>query len=250
MPKVTAAEGGDRHARLAAPARPLPEPGWSFPDPEGADDDGVVGVGADLEPATLVAAYRRGIFPWPHPGLPLPWFSPDPRAVLTEETAHVSRSLRRTLERCGWTATADRAFDEVVVGCADRRGSEGTWITAEMRAAYRRLHRLGWAHSVEVWQDERLVGGIYGVQVGGCFTGESMFHRTADASKVALIELLVRFVEAGGTLVDAQLPTAHLRRMGAREIPRASFLRLLAGVRDDPVRLAVDERDVARLAEA
>ncbi|MGH3441484.1 MAG: leucyl/phenylalanyl-tRNA--protein transferase [Nitriliruptorales bacterium] len=242
-------EEGDRRDRLAASPRPLPHPGWSFPDPDAADEDGVVGIGADLEPATLVAAYRRGIFPWPHPGLPLPWFSPDPRAILTADSLHVSRSLRRTMARSGWTTTADRAFGDVVAGCADRPAGEGTWITADMRAAYGRLHRLGWAHSVEVWRGDDLVGGIYGVQVGGCFTGESMFHRVADASKVALVALLDRFAEAGGSFLDVQLPTPHLVGTGARELPRRQFLDHLADVRDDPVRLSLEERAVARLAQ-
>lgn len=242
---MTSPGEGDRRA---APPHDLPEPGWSFPDPNDADEDGVVGIGADLEPATVVAAYRRGIFPWPHPGLPLPWFSPDPRAVLTADSIHVSRSLRRTMSRCGWTTTVDRAFDDVVAGCADRPAGEGTWITDEMRAAYGRLHRLGWAHSLEIWRADDLVGGIYGVQVGGCFTGESMFHRADDASKVALVDLVDRFAEAGGSFLDAQLPTPHLMAMGARDLPRRRFVELLASVRDRSVLLPLDERDVARLA--
>lgn len=234
---------------LAAEPQPMPPSTWMFPDPDAADDEGVVGVGADLEPPTLVDAYRRGIFPWPHPGMSLPWFSPDPRGVITAATLRVSRSLRQRLRRCGWQATVDAAFHAVIAACAETRRDEGTWVTPAMRRAYTRLHRLGWAHSVEIWEGERLVGGLYGVQIGGCFTGESMFYRVSDASKVALVELTDRFVAAGGTLIDVQLPTGHLRRMGAVERARAAFLDDLGAVRDDAVRLSVDRRPVARLAQ-
>lgn len=245
------------HARSVVPLAPrptpVPPPAWRFPDADEADRDGVVGVGADLEPATVVHAYRNGIFPWPHPGMPLPWFSPDPRGLLTPATLHVSRSLRRHLRRCGWTATVDRAFEEVVAGCARPRstadgGTDATWITDDMSAAYRRLHGLGWAHSVEIWDDGDLVGGLYGVQVGGCFTGESMFHDRTDASKAALLELVRRFTAAGGTVVDVQLTTPHLRSMGARDVRRERFLSLVARLRDHDVRLSLAEEPVSRLA--
>jgi leucyl/phenylalanyl-tRNA---protein transferase len=166
---------------LTAPPQPVTPSAWLFPKPENADEDGVVGVGADLEPGTLVEAYRSGIFPWPHPGMSMPWFSPHPRGIVTPATLHVSRSLRRTLRHCGWHATVDHAFTDVIRACADRHGDEGTWITPAMMRAYERLHRLGWTHSVEVWDGDDLVGGLYGVLVGGCFTGESMFHLRADA---------------------------------------------------------------------
>lgn len=233
---------------LAPPPQPVPPASWLFPEPPTADEDGVVGVGADLAPSTLVHAYRRGIFPWPHPGLPLPWFSPDPRGILTRESLHVSRSLRQRLRRCGWTATVDSAFAAVVAGCAEARDGEGTWITRPMARAYLRLHELGWAHSVEIWDGYALVGGLYGVQVGGCFTGESMFHRVSDASKVALVELVHRFSEAGGNFVDVQLPTPHLRQLGTFEVPRSNFLQMLVEVGDDDVRFPLDARPVARLA--
>ena len=220
---------------------------WQFPDPGGADPDGIVGLGADLEPETLVHAYRRGIFPWPHPGVPLPWFSPDPRGLLEPGGVRVTRSLRSRLRRCGWEATVDRAFGAVIGACA-RRDGEDTWITARMQDAYIRLHELGWAHSVEIWDGETLVGGLYGVQVGGVFTGESMFHKATDASKVALVELADRFTQAGGSLIDVQLVTEHLASMGACEVPRARFLRRLGELRDDDVRLPEDRRPVARLA--
>ena len=224
---------------------------WRFPDPATAGEEGLVGIGADLEPATLLDAYRRGIFPWPHPGAPLPWFSPDPRGVIPLDGLVVSRSLRARLRRSGWETTVDRAFAAVVAGCADRPGAlrdGGTWITPPMRAAYLRLHDLGLAHSLEVWADGGLVGGLYGVGVGGVFTGESMFHLATDASKVALVDLVARLVEAGGRLIDVQMVTPHLASLGARDLPRADFLDLLARVRDDPVRLATDRLPVFRLA--
>jgi leucyl/phenylalanyl-tRNA---protein transferase len=221
---------------------------WLFSDPEEAGAGGVVGVGADLEPETLVHGYRQGIFPWPHPGAPLPWFSPDPRGVIPLDELRISRSLRQRLRRCGWQTTVDAAFDQVIAACAEPRSGEGTWITTRMRAAYRRLHRLGWAHSLEVWDGAALVGGLYGVVLGGVFTGESMFHRASDASKVALVDLVARFAEAGGRLIDVQLVTPHLARLGAREVPRADYLALLRQVRDDQVRLAEERRPVASLA--
>ena len=221
---------------------------WRFPDPATAGEDGLVGVGADLEPATLLDAYRRGIFPWPHPGAPLPWFSPDPRGVIPPDGVVVARSLRARLRRSGWETTVDAAFAAVIDACADRSGAgEGTWITPPMCTAYRRLHRLGHAHSLEVWDGDRLVGGLYGIGVGGVFTGESMFHLATDASKVALVDLAARFAEAGGRLIDVQVVTPHLATLGARDLPRAEFLALLHRVRDDPVRLAADRRPVARL---
>jgi len=227
---------------------------YRFPDPADAavdggpedDEGGIVGFGADLAPATLVDAYRRGIFPWPHPDVPLPWFSPDPRAVLFLDRLHVSRSLRQRLRRCGWEATVDVAFDQVVAACADRPG-DATWVTGDMRRAYGRLRQLGWAHSVEVWNGGELVGGLYGVAVGGCFTGESMFHRAPDASKVALVELVARWQEAGGAFVDVQLATDHLTGLGAAEAPRAEFLSRLAAVRDRNVPVVLDRLPVSRL---
>jgi leucyl/phenylalanyl-tRNA---protein transferase len=225
---------------------------WRFPDPATAGEDGLVGIGADLEPATLLDAYRRGIFPWPHPGAPLLWFSPDPRGVIPPDGVVVTRSLRARLRRSGWETTVDAAFAAVIDACADRPGAggvpgEGTWITPPMRTAYRRLHQLGHAHSLEVWDGDRLVGGLYGIGVGGVFTGESMFHLATDASKVALVDLAARFAEAGGRLIDVQVVTPHLATLGARDLPRAEFLALLHHVRDDPVRLAADRRPVARL---
>lgn len=234
--------------RLARRPRPVPPSVWMLPDAEEADSDGVVGIGADLAPPTLVDAYRRGIFPWPHPGVPLPWFSPDPRGVIHLGEIHVSRSMRRRLRTCGWTTTIDVAFANVVARCADRPSDVGTWITAEMARAYVRLHELGWAHSVEVWDGDRLVGGMYGVQIGGTFTGESMFHDTDDASKAALLDLATRFHQAGGRLLDVQLTTPHLRSLGAVDLPRREFLRVLDAQAERPVRMIADQMPVARLA--
>lgn len=229
---------------------PVGESKWALPDPRRADADGFLGVGADLAPETLVAAYRHGIFPWPHEGMALPWFSPDPRSVVDSISVHTSRSLGRRLRRCGWTTTVDADFAAVVAGCADRPGGEPTWITAEMAAAYLTLHSLGWAHSLEVWEATALVGGIYGVSVGGCFTGESMFHRVTDASKVAVVDLVQRWTQDGGDMVDVQLPTPHLDSLGARTVARAEFLSRLAAVRNKPVCLSPARLPVSRLASS
>jgi leucyl/phenylalanyl-tRNA--protein transferase len=233
----------------ARPPQPVGRSAWRLGDPSAADPEagGVIGFGADLKPSTLVDAYRRGIFPWPHTGVALPWFSPDPRAVLPLDGLRITRSLRQRLRRCGWWSTVDVAFDEVVSACARRPGGEGTWIGREMRQAYTRLCRLGWAHSVEVWDGDALVGGLYGVAVGGCFTGESMFHRSTDASKVALADLVSRWAEAGGAFVDVQLPTEHLTSLGAVELPRDTFLRWLEEERDRHVPIVLDRLPVARL---
>lgn len=230
----------------ARPPSPVGPSSWLLPDP-GDDESGLVGFGADLAPETLVDAYRRGIFPWPHDGVAVPWFSPDPRAVIGAGGPHVSRSLTRRLRTSTWETTVDGDFSSVVEACRVRP-EEGTWITDEMVTAYERLHRLGWSHSLEVWDGSHLVGGIYGVRVGGCFTGESMFHRGTDASKVALVDLTRRWLEAGGAVVDVQLPTEHLARMGAVELPRRRFLALLAEVRDHLVCMRVDRLPVSRLA--
>ena len=216
------------------------------------DDDGAgfVGMGADLAVETLVDAYRRGLFPWPHRGMPLPWFSPDPRAVIRPDRVRVSRSLRQRLRRCGWSTTVDYDFDAVIAACAARPGHEGTWINRHMRHAYARLNQLGWAHSLEVWEGDTLVGGLYGVRIGACFTGESMFHRRPDASKVALVDLGRRWGQAGGQMIDVQLPTDHLRTMGAEDVARAEFLAELAAVRDRVVCVATGPLPVSRLVPA
>ncbi len=242
MPSPAAEAGGSGPPHRPQPVGPSR---WILPEPNPGDAE-VVGVGADLEPATLVDAYARGIFPWPQAGSRLPWCSPDPRAVIEPGRVHASRTLRRHLRRCGWTSTVDLAFAEVVAGCSRRR--EGTWITRPMRRAYTRLADLGWAHSVEVWDGEELVGGIYGVAIGGCFTGESMFHRAPEASKVALVDLCHRWFAASGAVVDVQLPTPHLQAMGAVTVSRVEFLRRLAAVRHHEVALDRARWAVSRLA--
>jgi leucyl/phenylalanyl-tRNA--protein transferase len=197
----------------------FPDPGRSLREP-----NGLLAVGGDLRPARLLAAYGRGIFPWFEEGQPVLWWCPDPRAVLFPDQIHVSRSLRRTLRRGALRLSWDRAFSRVVHACAAPRSrGAGTWITPDMLAAYTRLHRLGHAHSLECWQGEDLVGGLYGVAIGAVFFGESMFSRVTDASKVALVALAA----AGFELIDCQVPNPHLTRMGAVEIPRREFLALI-----------------------
>ncbi len=197
-----------------------------FPDPRLAPPDAPLAIGGDLEPETLLDAYTHGIFPWPDSAGWLTWWSPDPRAVIDVGGVHVSRSLRRTLASGRLRCTIDTAFEAVVAACAERPG-EGTWITPEMAEAYLRLHHLGFAHSVEVWEGKRLVGGLYGVALGAAFMGESMFHRVSDASKVALVHLDRCLAAAGYHLIDAQLPTPHLERLGAVAVPRRRFLQRL-----------------------
>lgn len=186
---------------------------------------GCLAGGGDLEPGTILAAYRRGIFPWPDPEGRLLWWSPDPRAVLPLDAFHESRSLRRTRRRGAFRVTRDQACGAVIAGCAER--PEGSWITPEMQRAYERLHTLGWVHSVEAWHGDRLVGGVYGVAIGGVFAAESKFHRASDASKVALAALVEWLAARGYQLLDVQLPTDHLRRLGVIEMPRHEYLRRL-----------------------
>jgi leucyl/phenylalanyl-tRNA---protein transferase len=210
---------------------------WAFPPVDGADDDGLVGVGADLEPGTILAAYRRGLFPMPLGGRgQLGWWSPDPRAVIPLDGVRVSRSLRRSLRR--YEIRVDTAFDEVIDACADPARPHG-WISAEVRAAYRRLHELGWVHSVEAWghDDEALAGGLYGVAIGGLFAGESMFHRRTDASKAALVGLvdLLRAGGEGGRVLDVQWMTPHLATLGGVEVARAEYVRMVAAAVELPL---------------
>jgi len=194
-----------------------------------ADPPGLLAAGGDLAPARLLAAYRNGIFPWYSPGQPVLWWSPDPREVLPVEALHVSRSLARTLRRAHFDVSIDTDFAAVIDACAAPRArSPGTWITPEMRTAYLRLHALGAAHSVEVRRGTELVGGVYGVAVGRAFSGESMFSRATDASKVALVALAEWCRGRGHALIDCQLPSAHLRSLGSRPMPRAEFLAYLA----------------------
>jgi len=201
----------------------------AFPPPQAAGPDGLLAVGGDLEPERLLLAYSQGIFPWYDESLPILWHSPDPRMILLPRDLHVSRSLARTLRRRTFALTLDAAFARVIEACAEahRPRGEGTWITREMRAAYERLHELGFAHSAEAWCEGELAGGVYGVALGGCFFGESMFARRPDASKAALATLVRQLVRWGFELFDCQMPTPHLARLGAREWPRERFLRHL-----------------------
>jgi leucyl/phenylalanyl-tRNA---protein transferase len=208
---------------------PQDEPEW-FPPLERALDEpaGLLAAGGDLSVARLLAAYRRGIFPWYSEGQPVLWWSPDPRAVLFPEEFRCSRSLAKTQRNGGFTSAIDRDFRGVIEACAaPRPQSVGTWITPEMLAAYVDLHRRGYAHSVETYRGDRLVGGLYGVRLGGVFFGESMFSRERDASKVALARLVESCVAEGIVVIDCQMASAHLESLGSRRIPRGRFQALL-----------------------
>ncbi|MEZ6035859.1 MAG: leucyl/phenylalanyl-tRNA--protein transferase [Planctomycetota bacterium] len=213
-----------------------PDVPGGFPDPSGYDAEGLVAIGGDLAPERLVEAYSRGIFPWYGPGYVPLWWSPDPRALLTPDALHVSRSLHRTLRRGGFELRWDTRFRQVMRACGEKR-TDGTWILPEMLDAYAELHRLGFAHSLEVLQGDQLVGGIYGVQVGGLFAAESMFHRVSDMSKVALVALVHTLFGAGIELLDVQFVTAHLGTLGAFEVPRADYLDRVAAARERVVDL-------------
>ena len=198
----------------------------SFPAPEDANEEGIVAVGGDLSPARLLIAYRHGIFPWPARGYPLLWFSPDPRFALKPSRVHVSRSLRKVIRKAELRVTADTAFAKVITACAavPRPHQRGTWITDELQQGYLGLHELGYAHSIEAWRNDRLVGGLYGVALGTTFSGESMFASEPDASKVAFTTLLAHLAIWGFRIVDCQVHTEHLARFGATMWPRDRFL--------------------------
>lgn len=212
------------------------DPPSAFPPVEQAltDPDGLLCAGGDLASERLLEAYRRGIFPWFSEGQPILWWSPDPRTVLYPSELKVSRSLAKTLRNRGFVVTLDHSFATVMERCADPAlRPEGTWISPQMRAAYQRLHELGYAHSFETWDGERLVGGLYGVALGHAFFGESMFSVERDASKVALHTLVRLMLEQGGQLIDCQVASAHLDSLGARSIPRRQFVNELAGAIPD-----------------
>jgi leucyl/phenylalanyl-tRNA---protein transferase len=203
---------------------------WEFPPPSRFHpEDDLVATGADLEPGTVLAAYRRGLFPMPlgGPHSPMAWFCPVTRGVLRPSELRVSRSLRKSARR--FEVRVDTACAEVIDACADPARPSG-WIDGAIRTAYLRLHELGWVHSVETWRDGRLVGGLYGVSVGGLFAGESMFHHETDASKVALVGLVDLLSDGEERLVDTQWQTPHLASLGVRELPRETYLRLLPGL--------------------
>ncbi|MDF0665055.1 MAG: leucyl/phenylalanyl-tRNA--protein transferase [Nitrospira sp.] len=198
-----------------------------FPPVDRASPEGLLAVGGDLSPERLLAAYRRGIFPWYNDDQPILWWSPDPRAVLFPDKLHISRSLKRSLRLDVFTATLDTSFRNVMEQCAGPRQQYpegGTWITGDMLDAYTRLHELGYAHSVETWQDGRLVGGLYGVALGGAFFAESMFTRVDDASKVGLVRLVRQLQAWNFHLIDCQQFSPHVMRFGAEEIPRSDFI--------------------------
>jgi leucyl/phenylalanyl-tRNA--protein transferase len=203
-----------------------------FPDPRTAlrEPDGLLAVGGDLSPTRLLNAYAHGIFPWYSERQPIMWWSPDPRMVFRSDGVHLSRRFRQELRKLDWTIRADTAFDRVVLNCAisPRAGQTGTWITKTMRAAYGELHRLGHAHAFEVWDGALLVGGLYGVAIGRMFFAESMFSAVSGGSKIALAALAAILREWGWPLVDAQVESEHLLRMGATTLPRDAFLDLVA----------------------
>lgn len=206
-------------------------PATAFPPIDHAlrEPDGLLAAGGDLSEARLVHAYRSGIFPWYNEGEPILWWSPDPRCILYPQKFHVSRRLRRTLRREPHTVTFNRDFATVMAKCAAPRGDHaGTWITTDMVCAYRKLHAAGWAHSVEVWHDDKLIGGMYGLAIGRVFFGESMFSDRSNGSKIALQSLCAVMREKGFALLDCQVASPHLMSLGAELLPRSEFLRLLA----------------------
>jgi leucyl/phenylalanyl-tRNA--protein transferase len=212
----------------------MPAPEWPAPDPH--DDLGLVALDFELTPERIVSAYRHGIFPWPDstPGRPIPWVCPRRRAVLEFDRLHVPRNLRKARRALGRLRfTVDGAFEAVIHACAAARrpGQRGTWILPEMIRAYLAVHRLGHAHSVEAWDGGTLVAGLYGVTAGGVFTGESMFHRLGDASKLCVLHLIEHLRDRGATWIDIQQKTPHFAQLGAREIPRADFLAWLEAAR-------------------
>ena len=202
----------------------------AFPSPEEAEPSGLLAVGGDLSLRRLLLAYCMGIFPWYSEGEPILWWSPDPRLILEPDHIKISRSLHRVLKKGAFRITMDRDFAAVIQGCAaaSRRGEPGTWIVDDMITAYTRLHAAGFAHSVEVWHEGRVAGGLYGVSIGNAFFGESMFSLVSDASKAALVYLAAALRHWGMGLIDCQVTTGHLLSMGAREVPRLEFLERLA----------------------
>lgn len=199
---------------------------YIFPPVEAATEDGLLAIGGDLHPKRLLLAYAQGIFPWYSRGQPILWWSPDPRFALLPQQLHLPRTLRQTLRKRPFRLTLDTAFHDVIRACGDapRPGQQGTWITDDMIQAYCELHRLGYAHSVEAWDGDRLVGGLYGVSLGNTYFGESMFHHAPDASKVAFACFVLQLQRWGFDLIDCQLETDHLARFGAAHLDRAEFL--------------------------
>ncbi|MEY4605483.1 MAG: hypothetical protein RLY45_243 [Actinomycetota bacterium] len=218
-----------RVADLVEPVDPGPCE-WTLPSPDVADEHELVGVGADLEPSTLLAAYRTGLFPMPYQRRHVGWWSPNPRGVLPLDGLRISRSLRKSIPRFEASLNAD--FEKVMRGCAHGRRPNG-WINEAIVRAYVRLHQMGWAHSIEIWHDGTLVGGLYGVRIGRFFAGESMFSTESDASKVALVHLVDWLRATGAVLLDVQWQTPHLSTLGVVEVPRSQYLRMLADALGD-----------------
>jgi leucyl/phenylalanyl-tRNA--protein transferase len=215
---------------ILSPHDPMPPVEHALDEP-----NGLLAAGGGLGVSRLVSAYRMGVFPWFGEDDPVLWWCPDPRMVLPTDGVHVSRSLRRRLARADCAVSFDRAFAEVLAGCAAPRGDEpGTWLVPAMRSAYTRLHVAGFAHSIEVWMAGELAGGLYGVAIGRMFFGESMFSRRTDASKIAIVHLAAQLRQWGCPLIDCQMRTAHLASLGAIEIPRAAFVRTVARLVSHP----------------
>ena len=206
-----------------------PEDFFPFPDPRKADRSGIVCSGGNLSPGLLLSAYRQGIFPWFSEGEPILWWSPNPRFVLFPDSLHISETMRKIIKKRKFELDLDRNFEAVIRACSSspREGQNGTWITEDMISAYIELHRLGYAHSAEARLDGELVGGLYGISLGSIFFGESMFSRVSDASKAVFIPLVLRLKEEGFTLIDSQVYTKHLSGLGAEEITRDRYLKLL-----------------------
>ncbi|MBK4724046.1 leucyl/phenylalanyl-tRNA--protein transferase [Pantoea agglomerans] len=208
----------------------------NFPPPEMAlrEPNGLLAMGGDLSPQRLLNAYHRGIFPWFSPGDPILWWSPDPRAVLLPEHFHLSRSMKRFHQKSPYQVTLNQQFQQVIEGCASDR-NEGTWITHEVKRAWQKLHELGHAQSIEVWRGEDLVGGMYGLELGQIFCGESMFSRSENASKTALLVFSEYFEQQGGKLIDCQVLNPHTLSLGAQEIPRAAYLQYVHSLAHQPL---------------
>ena len=206
------------------------DPPEAFPDVEQAlsEPDGLLAAGGDLDPERVLAAYRRGIFPWYDEGQPILWWSPDPRCMLRPDELHISRRLKQTLRKSQAQWRCNSKFSAVIQACAgERKSQQGTWITRDMIAAYERLHADGWAHSIEVWDDDELVGGLYGLSIGRVFFGESMFSARSNASKMALVGLAKHMRESGLEIIDCQVVSQHLVTLGASIIPRSDFVQIL-----------------------
>ncbi len=224
----------------ARPEQPFPPVAQALAEP-----NGLLAVGGDLSPVRLLNAYRHGIFPWYGDGEPILWWSPDPRCVFRPDAIHVSRSLQKVLNRKAYSVTLDRAFEAVIHACAGpRAGRHGTWVTPAMITAYLRLHHEGWAHSCEVWRQGELVGGLYGVALGGAFFGESMFSHAPNGSKIALVWLARQLAAWDFSLLDGQVGSAHLYTLGAIDLPRSSFIQALYAACRQPDRRGIWRFDI------